>query len=227
MVLAAGIPVGGYIVVKVGGMAVKRAAFLLRRARTVDDVVEQGRTLGFELRYAADAEALGAIAGDAVAEAMERRPVHVGAGAGQRVGKENPWNPSNRHDNCTACVAAVMRNSLEGYFKYSADDMERFFGDVGAARQLDPHSSLRYIERATGLKASRRPVSMIGDGTRVGAPGHYAVFTNWYEGRYHHVVYGHVTSAGRVIIFDPQSMGRMGYQQMLKRYGKALPYLLE
>jgi hypothetical protein len=37
LVLMVAIPVGGYVVVKVGGMALKRAAFLLRRARTVDD----------------------------------------------------------------------------------------------------------------------------------------------------------------------------------------------
>ncbi len=56
--------------------------------------------------------------------------------------------------------------------------------------------------------------------------GHYAVFTRW-DGGYKHVVYGRVTATRRVIIYDPQSMERMTYQELLKRYGKAATYLLE
>lgn len=46
LVLMVAIPVGGYVVVKMGGMALKRAAFLMRKLRSVDDVVDRRRTLG-------------------------------------------------------------------------------------------------------------------------------------------------------------------------------------
>jgi hypothetical protein len=164
------------------------------------------------------------VAGEEAADAALHTEAHVGAHREQpRPGKENAWNPSDRDDNCTACVATVIRNSMEGYFKYSAADMERLFGYAGRERQFDVNASLRYIEKATGLKATSNSVTMLG-----GAPvGHYAVFTRWSDGGYKHVVYGRVTPTGRVAIFDPQSMEHMTYEQMLKRYGKAMPHRLE
>jgi hypothetical protein len=161
LVLMVAIPVGGFVVVKVGGMTIGRAAFLLRRARTVDDVVEQGRRHGFQRRYAADMEALEDVAGGPAAKAMTQRPMHVGAGDGERVGKQNPWNPSGRDDNCTACVAAVIHNSMEGYFKHSADELERLFGYVGRERQLAP-PGLSALHRE-GNGASGEPQSHADD----------------------------------------------------------------
>ncbi|WP_146209595.1 hypothetical protein [Vitiosangium sp. GDMCC 1.1324] len=161
LVLMVAIPVGGYVVVKVGGMAFKRAAFLLRRARTVDDVVDHAKALGLRPRYVASETELREVAGDAAAEALRRTEPHVGAREGVQGGKVNPWNLSERDDNCTACVASVIRNSLEGYFKHSADDLERLFGHTGRARAFSPEDSLRYIERATGLKASREGVAIL------------------------------------------------------------------
>ncbi|WP_043432660.1 hypothetical protein [Cystobacter fuscus] len=76
---------------------------------------------------------------------------------------------------------------------------------------------------AGGLKASSKPIAMLDPKSPV---GHYVVFTRW-DGDYQHVVYGRVTLTRRVIIYDPQSMERMTYQEMLKRYGKAKTYLLE
>jgi hypothetical protein len=224
LVLMVGIPVGGYVVVKAGGMALQRAAFLMRKLRSVDDVVESTNELNLHMRYAANEAELRQVAGDVAADAVLRREAHVGTHGEKRLlGKENAWNPSDRDDNCTACVATVIRNSLEGYFKYSADEMERLFGYAGRERQFDEKASLLYIEKATGLTATSKPVTMLG-----GAPvGHYAVFTRWSDGGYKHVVYGRVTPTGRVTIFDPQTMEHMTYPQMLKRYGKAMPYRLE
>ncbi|PTL84945.1 hypothetical protein DAT35_07810 [Vitiosangium sp. GDMCC 1.1324] len=225
LVLMVAIPVGGYVVVKVGGMALKHAAFLMRKLRSVDDVVDRAKALGLRVKYAADEAELRRVAGDEAAETALRTELHVGTNDEPFVGKKNPWNPSNRKDNCTACVATVIHNSLEGYFEHSADELERLFGYAGRERQFNPEKSLRYIEKATGLKASSKPVAMIGGRAPV---GHYAVFTHWREGNYHHVVYGRVTPTGRVIIFDPQSMTHMSYAQMLKEAGgRAMPYLLE
>ncbi len=53
LVLMVAIPVGGFVVVKVGGMALKRTAFMLRRLRSVDDVVDRAKALGLRPRYAA------------------------------------------------------------------------------------------------------------------------------------------------------------------------------
>lgn len=224
LVLMVGIPVGGYVVVKVGGMALQRAAFLMRKLRSVDDVVERANELNLHMRYAANEAELRQVAGDVAADAVLRTKTHVGAPRESRgLGKENTWNPTDRDDNCTACVATVIRNSLEGYFKYTADEMEKLFGYTGRERRLNVEESLHYIEKATGLTATSAPVSMMG-----AAPvGHYAVFTRWSDGSYNHVVYGRVMPTGRVVIFDPQTMEHMTYQQMQKRYGKARPYRLE
>jgi hypothetical protein len=102
--------------------------------------------------------------------------------------------------------------------------LQKRFGYAGRERRFTPQDSLDYLVRATGMKASPRPVSMLDKSTPV---GHYAVFTRWKGGGYHHVVYGRVTLTGQVNIFDPQTMERMTYQQMVKKYGKAMPYLLE
>jgi hypothetical protein len=179
---------------------------------------------GLPVRYAAGDAELRQVAGDVAADAARRAETHVGAPRGKPgAGKQNVWNPSDRDDNCTACVATVIRNSLEGYFKYTADEMERFFGYTGRERRLSVEESLNYIEKTTGLKATADPVSMLG-----GAPvGHYAVFTRWSDGGYNHVLYGRITLTGRISIFDPQTMERMTYQQMQSRYGKARPFRLE
>jgi hypothetical protein len=224
LVLMVAVPVGGYLVVKLGGVALKRVAFMLRRSRSVDDVVERAKAWGLRPRYAASEEELREVVGGTATEALRRSETHVGVRREVQGGKYNPWNPSNRNDNCTACVASVIRNSLEGYFNHSADDLERLFGYTGRERAFSPEESLRYIEKATGLKASNEGVAILEPRAPV---GHYAIFTSWAAGSYHHVVYGRVTPAGRVIVFDPQSMEHMSYQQLLKRYGRARPHLLE
>lgn len=225
LVLMVAIPVGGFVVVKVGGMALERAAFVMRRMRSVDDVVDRAKSLGLRVAYAADGAELRRVAGNEAAEAALRTEVHVGASNGTRAGKSNPWNPSGRKDNCTACVATVIHNSLKGYFEHSADELERLFGYAGRERRFSPEKSLRYIEQATGLKASAKPVAMIGGRAPV---GHYAVFTRFQDGTYSHVVYGRVSPTGRVTIFDPQTMRHMSYEQMQKENGSmARPFLLE
>lgn len=218
-------PVAGYIVVKLGGMALKRAAFLLRRSQDADAVVEHAKRFGFQVRYAADRDELRHLAGEAAIEAVENAPAHVGAAGGRPGGKYNPWNPLAKNDNCSACVASVIRNSLKGYFEHSADELERLFEHAGRERRFNIEASLRYVERATGLRRFPKPVSMLGGRAPV---GHYAVFTRWRDGTYRHVMYGRVTPTGRVAIFDPQTMEHLSYEEMLKRNGgKALPYLLE
>ena len=223
--LLVAVPVGGCIVVKLGGMALKRAAFALRRFRSADEVVERARHLGFQVHYATDPDELRRLAGDAAVDAVEKAPAHVGAASGRAGGKHNPWNPLGRNDNCSACVAAVIRNSLKGYFEHSADDLERLFEYAGRERGFNVEASLRYIERSTGLRRFPKPVPMLSERAPV---GHYAVFTRWSDGTYHHVMYGRVTPTGHVVIFDPQTMEHLSYEAMLKKHGgKALPYLLE
>ena len=56
--LMVAVPAGGYLLVKVGGMALKRAAFLLRRCRSADDVVRSAGPLGFKMRRVADTASL-------------------------------------------------------------------------------------------------------------------------------------------------------------------------
>jgi hypothetical protein len=224
VILMVAVPVGGYVVMRVAGVALKRVPFLLRKFRTADEVVEGAKTLGLRPRYMSTREELRRLEGDAAVTALDNLPPHVGAGDGGNAGRENPWNPSARRDNCTACVASVIRNSLEGYFKYSADEIEKLFGYAGRDRHFTPQDTLDYLSHATGMKASPQSASMLDKGAPV---GHYAVFTRWEGGGYHHVVYGRVTLTGHVTIFDPQTMEHMTYQQMLKKYGKAMPYLLE
>jgi len=226
LVLMVAIPVGGYIVVRVAGVAFKRAPLLLRHLRSADDVVDEARRQGFPTHYVATQEEMRALAGDLAARVADAPPVHVGGlNEKRRRGKLNVWNPSERRDNCTACVAATIRNSLEGYFEYSADDMERFFGYTGRERRLTVSGSLKYIEDATGLRASKKPIAL----NEPGAPiGHYAIMTRWNGSSYDHVIYGRVTPTGRITLFDPQAMKRMNYEQMVREYGSLnAAYLLE
>ncbi len=221
-VLMVAAPFGGYLVVKAGKMGLKRAAFLLRRFQKLDDFVERQAPQGLEMLYAANRGELESLVGREAVEAAERAEAHVGTSAGRR-GKENAWNPLNDKDNCSACVAAVIKNSLEKSYLYTAEDIQRRFGSAGRAMKFDVDKSLRYIERATGLRATSKPVAMLDPKSPV---GHYAVFTRW-DGDYQHVVYGRVTATRRVIIYDPQSMERMTFQELLKRYGPARTFLLE
>ncbi len=224
VVLMVAVPIGGYVVMKVTGVTLKRVPFLLRKFKTADELMDSAKALGLRPRYAATQAEVRRLAGHEAAEAVEGLP-HIGTGTEQRGGQFNPWNPSDRKDNCTACVASVLHNSLEGYFKYSAHDIEKLFGYTGRERRFTPQDSLRYLEKVTGLKASQKPVSMLGAKAPV---GHYAIFTRWEDGAYQHVVYGRVTLTGRVVVFDPQSLAHLTYEQMLEEYGgKARPYLLE
>jgi hypothetical protein len=224
MVLMAAVPVGGYIVVRVAGVAFRKVPLLLHRLHSVDDVVDNARRLGLKPRYIGTREEMRQFAGEAVTRVADAPP-HVGGMGSAAKGKENKWNPSNRKDNCTAGVACVIYNSLQGYFKHDADEMERFFGHTGRDRRFSVQDSLAYIENATGLRTRAKPVSMLGPQA---SPGHYAVFTDWQDGAYRHVVYGRVTPTGRVVIFDPQNGRRMSDDQMRRAYGvKAAPYLLE
>ncbi len=225
MVLMVAIPVGGYLVVRVTGVAFKRLPLLLRKLRSADDVSEEAVKRGFRWGYASNPEEMRALGGELAARIADNPLPHVGAADIPRRGKLNRWNPSGRKDNCTACVAAVIRNSIDGYFNHSADEMERLFGHAGRERRFRPEDSLRYIEKATGLRASRAGVAILEPTAPV---GHYAIFTRWNGATYEHVVYGRVTPTGRVVVFDPQNMKRMTYQEMLKEYGRrAKPHLLE
>jgi hypothetical protein len=226
LVLMVATPVGGYIVVRVAGVALKRAPLLLRHLRSADDVVDEARRQGFPTHYVATQEEMRSLAGDLAARIADAPPSHVGGlNKTRRPGKLNVWNPSDRRDNCTACVAATIRNSLEGYFEFSADDMERFFGYTGRERRLTVNGSVKYIEDATGLRASKKPVAL----NEPGAPiGHYAIMTKWNGSSYDHVIYGRVTPTGRVAIFDPQALKRMNYDQLVREYGSLnAAYLLE
>ncbi len=49
---------GWPLLVKVGGMAFKRAAFLLRRCKSADDVVKNAGRFGFKVQKVADTSAL-------------------------------------------------------------------------------------------------------------------------------------------------------------------------
>jgi len=225
MVLMVAVPVGGYIVVRVAGVAFKRVPLLLRHMRSADDLVDEARRLGVRPNYVATREEMRALAGEVAARVADAPPAHVGAAKGPKgQGKLNVWNPSNRKDNCTACVSAVIHNSLKGFFEHTADDIERVFEYTGRERGLTAEDSLKVIEKSTGLLANRKPVSMTGSRAVV---GHYAVMTRWEQGQYNHVVYGRVTPTGRVVIFDPQRMKKMDYDELLRDYGRSAPYLLE
>jgi len=56
--LMVAIPAGGYILVKIGGMALKRAVFLLRNSKNADEVVEGAYKLEFQVQRFEDAAAL-------------------------------------------------------------------------------------------------------------------------------------------------------------------------
>ncbi len=56
--LMVAIPAGGYLLVKAGGMALKRAAFLLRRYKSADEVVRGASSFGLRVQKVSDAASL-------------------------------------------------------------------------------------------------------------------------------------------------------------------------
>lgn len=61
--LMVALPAGGYLIVKAGGMAFKRAVFLLRHCRNADEVVRSARSPGFKVEKVKDDSSLrGALA---------------------------------------------------------------------------------------------------------------------------------------------------------------------
>ncbi|MBN1203911.1 MAG: hypothetical protein JXB05_03170 [Myxococcaceae bacterium] len=78
--LMVAIPAGGYLLVKIGGMALKRAAFLLRHCKSADDVVRSADGLGFRVQKVADTPSLrAAVAREdtALAEHFEQWATHI------------------------------------------------------------------------------------------------------------------------------------------------------
>jgi hypothetical protein len=227
MALMVGLPVGGFLLLRAKGVAARALPRLLRKYSSADEVVAYARQKGWSHAYASSPEELRNLAGEQAVRAAETGVPHIGTGGLRRPkpGKENPWNPSDRKDNCTACVTSVIRNSLDGYFSHDADEIERVFGHTGWERHLDAEKSLRYITDATGLRASRAKVQQLGPYAPV---GHYTIYTRWDGVTYRHVVYGRVSPTGKVSIFDPQNMRRMTYEEFLGKYGKKIDiHLLE
>lgn len=116
MVLMVGLPVGGFLLVRAKGIAARALPRLVRKLTSADEVLERAHKEGWRCSYAATPQEMRQQAGAQALRAAEAGPYHVGAGGieGRKPPKENVWNPSNRRDNCTACVASVIRNSLEG-----------------------------------------------------------------------------------------------------------------
>lgn len=227
MVLMVGLPVGGFLLVRAKGIAARALPRLVRKLTSADEVLEHAHKRGWSCTYASTPQELRQQAGEEALRAAEAGPYHVGASdvERKRPGKVNVWNPSDRKDNCTACVASVIRNSLDGYFNVHADEMEDLIGYTGFERNFNIQASLEYIRKATGLRASKAKIQSLGSYAPV---GHYAIFTRWNGTYYRHVVYGRVSPTGRVSVFDPQSMRRMTYEEFLEEYGRvAQPVLLE
>jgi hypothetical protein len=122
-------------------------------------------------------------------------------------------------------VCAVVRNKLARAFEGSADDVERVFGSVARERGISSEAdALEYIQRATGLAASAKPVPI----RMPSAPaGHYAVFVGPRDGPLQHVIYGRKLPNGDIILYDPQTAVRYTWDQAIQKWGRGRPWLLD
>jgi hypothetical protein len=144
---------------------------------------------------------------------------HIGSissGGRSGAGKENPINPEEKDDNCTACVAAFIKNKIEGRTsgnQVTAPDIEKEHGGTGQEASMSEDDSLAYIERATNTTAKKE--AMLKEG---GAPkGHYVLFTKESDTS-GHVMYGEVPENGEPYFYDPQSGGqKMTYDEVRRR----------
>jgi hypothetical protein len=129
--LMVALPAGGYLLVKVGGMALKRAAFLLRRCRSADDVVKSAGRLGFKVQNVADASSLrAAVAGEngALAEHLEDVLARV-----PRTDLKEPTGPSpalvtsmrNVEVRSQVPRTSEVRSVLRGVEEYASADLLR------------------------------------------------------------------------------------------------------
>jgi hypothetical protein len=146
----------------------------------------------------------------------------VGSGSGN-VSRSNPINPSNRRDNCSACVAANIRNKLERREPgnlVNADQIEANVAYAGASRGLSEAQSVAFIEKATDTTAIRHPI---------GAPdapiGNYATYATGPNGG--HVMYGQRLPNGRYYFYDPQVGGKaMTLQEARAKYNLTRTYYM-
>jgi hypothetical protein len=138
-------------------------------------------------------------------------------------GRLNPINPNNRLDNCSACVAANIRNKLERREPgnlVNADQIEANIAYAGASRGLSEAQSVAFIEKATGTTAIRHPI---------GAPdapvGNYAIYATGPNGG--HVMYGQRLPNGRYYFYDPQVGGKaMTLQDARAKYNLTRTYYM-
>lgn len=138
---------------------------------------------------------------------------HIGATTLKQAEKENPVNPSNRRDNCLACVVAQVLNSMNpSSGEYTADDIERKYGYTGAERKIQLPVATEYIQKATGLR-----VGKLIDWQNTTAPGHYIIFGGR-DNALQHIVYGSISPEGKKVIFDPQIQKEWSYNSFIGKY---------
>jgi len=146
--------------------------------------------------------------------------IHIGASG---KGRENLINPLGRRDRCIAGVCAVVRNKLAREFLGSQEEVEQIFGYVGRGRNIQRPEALEYIQNATGLQASDKPIPFNAKNAPV---GHYVIFGGR-PGALQHVVYGRVLPNGKKVIFDPQIGKQITWDDLVNQYGGGYPFLLE
>lgn len=146
-------------------------------------------------------------------------------GAANGPGRVNLINPTDRLDNCTACVSANIANKLEGRAfddLMTAQQVEAKWGNTGAAMGLSEAQSLAYVERATGTVGVKAP--MLAPNAPI---GHYSVFGTSIESGRGHIMYGQVLPNGRTYFYDPQIGGRtMTYDYLRTVYKDMRTYYM-
>lgn len=149
---------------------------------------------------------------------LAARGGHIGA-SGSAPGRQLLINASGRTDNCVAGVCAAIRNRMARTHRWTADLIESRFGYTGASREFVEADALAYVERATGLTASPKPVPFMASS----APArHYVIIL-----RRGHIVYGRVLPNGTRYIYDPQIGRRLSWAQMVSKWGPGRPFLLQ
>ena len=151
---------------------------------------------------------------------------HVGSSSDvTEAGRANPINPSNRQDNCTACVSATVINRLDGRGAdelLTADDVERLYGFTGTSRGFSPADSISFVENATGTTGVR--AHLFSESAEV---GNYAITVERRSDSMGHIVFGERLSNGESIIYDPQVDRYLSIDEFTNLYKKSQTFFLQ
>ena len=184
------LPAGGYLVGKIARIAFKRAVFLLRRARSLEDALIASERVGLELKVARDSPELAGIMSDRSVDGRLLARLKAGferQGAGG-LGKLRPIGPGTLESGGGLVYGpdAVFGNRVRHVLAHTAPDVSK---RVHSVFSVERNRVLELVDEAWRMRGAPLPddpgAFIVPMGRTVGTAGETAVKiivergTNW------------------------------------------------